>query len=167
MFDEWITQIAQYLSPKQIVNLKSLKFFLVNNNAVATAIGVIVAYSAWDLIQSLIGDIMLPGIYFLFFQRFLDNEFVSNMFEPVNRMNIPRFMKQLLSFTFAIFITYNIIVYPVTYFLGDLSKKSEEEKPSDSAQLPPLPIPDGNIVYKTLPEVKGITPISESFYGRL
>ena len=85
MFESWFN----YLNPQQLVDMQNFKKFLLDNNIIATTAGVLIAYSAWDFIQSFVGDLALPGIYFLFIQRFITNDFVSSVFEPVNRLNLP------------------------------------------------------------------------------
>jgi large-conductance mechanosensitive channel len=95
------------------------KQFIVGNNVISTIVGVIIAYSAWDFIQSLVGDIILPGMYFLFFQRmFRNSEFVSSVFEPVNKMNIPKFTKQLFSFIIVIVVIFLSIQYIANRVIG-------------------------------------------------
>lgn len=95
------------------------KQFIIGNNVISTIVGVIIAYSAWDFIQSLVGDIILPGMYFLFFQRmFRNSEFVSSVFEPVNKMNIPKFTKQLFSFFIVIIVTFLSIQYIANRVIG-------------------------------------------------
>jgi large-conductance mechanosensitive channel len=115
MFEDWLKNIT----PQRLISIQNLKKFMINNNVISTMVGVIVAYSAWDLIQSAVGDVILPGIYFLFFQRFFSNsEFISSMFEPVNRLNFPRFTKQLFSFLIVIFVTYLFIQHIVENWIG-------------------------------------------------
>ena len=60
--ESWI----EYLSPEQLIDYKNFQKFMVDNNAISTTVGVLVAYAAWNFIQSLVGDIALPGFYFLF-----------------------------------------------------------------------------------------------------
>ena len=98
------------LSGEQLINLEDFKKFILDNNIISVAVGVIIAYSAWDLIQSAVGDIILPGLHFTFLRHlFSTNEFVSSVFEPVNKLNIPRFTKQVLSFLIVILLTYLFI----------------------------------------------------------
>jgi large-conductance mechanosensitive channel len=97
-------------------DVASFQQFLFDNNILATTAGVLIAYSAWDLIQSLVGDLTLPAIYFVFIQRFISNKFVSKVFEPVNKMNIPKFISRLISFIIVILITFSTIQYIIANF---------------------------------------------------
>ena len=99
-----------------LYDVASFQQFLSDNNILATTAGVLIAYSAWDLIQSFVGDLTLPAIYFVFIQRFISNKFVSKVFEPVNKMNIPKFISRLISFIIVLVITFWTIHYIITNF---------------------------------------------------
>lgn len=90
--------------------------FLLNNNILATTAGVLIAYSAWDLIQSFVADLTLPAIYFIFIHRFIVNKFVSKVFEPVNKLNLPQFISRFISFVIVITFTFWTIQYIITNF---------------------------------------------------
>ena len=115
MFESWFN----YLNPQQLVDMQNFKKFLLDNNIVATTAGVLIAYSAWDFIQSFVGDLALPGIYFLFIQRFIKNDFVSSVFEPVNRLNLPKFITRSSSFAIVIIFTFLVIQYIIKNWLTD------------------------------------------------
>lgn len=114
IFENWF----YYLSPQQILDLENFKQFLISYNIVTTTVGVLIAYAAWDFIQSLIGDILLPGIYFLFFTHFISNKFISSVFEPVNKLNLPRFITRLLSFSIAVTVTFLFIQYIIKNWIN-------------------------------------------------
>ena len=91
--------LVHYIDPRNILNIAALKQFIISNSIIGTTVGVVVAYASWDLVRSLVGDILLPGVWFLFIHRFVgDNSFFTNVFEPVNKMNVPKFMKEFISF---------------------------------------------------------------------
>jgi large-conductance mechanosensitive channel len=115
MFESWF----DYLNPQQLVDMQNFKKFLLDNNIIATTAGVLIAYSAWDFIQSFVGDLALPGIYFLFIQRFISNDFVSSVFEPVNRLNLPKFITRSSSFAIVIIFTFLVIQYIIKNWLTD------------------------------------------------
>ena len=119
----FLTSWLQYLSPDQLIDMQNLKKFLMDNNIIATTAGVLIAYSAWDFIQSFVGDLILPGIYFLSIGRFVKNDFVSSVFEPVNRMNLPKFFTRLISFSVVLTFTFLFIQYIIKNWLNDNSKK--------------------------------------------
>ena len=109
------------------------KQFLIDNKVIGTVIGVIIAYSAWDLIQSLVGDIILPTIYFLIFQR-IHPKYTNGIFEPMNKLNIPNFIKEFLSFMVVLFVTFSLI-YQVLY--NDLLM---DDKQQNNEITPPPPV---------------------------
>jgi large-conductance mechanosensitive channel len=111
--DYWLN----YLSPEQFVDLQNFKKFLIDNNIIATTAGVLIAYSAWDFIQSFVGDLVLPGIYFLIIDRFISNGFVSSVFEPVNKLNLPKFFTRLISFSIVIIFTFLFIQFVIKHWI--------------------------------------------------
>jgi large-conductance mechanosensitive channel len=164
MFDYWL----QYLSPQQFLDLQNFKKFLLDNNIIATTAGVLIAYSAWDFIQSFVGDLVLPGIFFLFIQRFITNGFVSSVFEPVNRLNLPKFIARLISFTVVILFTFLFIQYVIKNWLTDKALSS----PDSQGNVPSPPIQgntvvQGNVIVNELP--RGLIQYSDftldSFQG--
>lgn len=124
-WDSWI----QYLSPQQFIDFQNFKKFLIDNNIIATTAGVLIAYSAWDFIQSFVGDLVLPGIYFLIIDRFISNGFVSSVFEPVNKLNLPKFITRLISFSIVIIFTFLFIQFVI---------KNWVNKDDTKIPLPPI-----------------------------
>jgi large-conductance mechanosensitive channel len=111
-----------------VANYDEFKNFLIDNRIITTLVGVIIAYSAWELIQSFVGDIILPTIYFLFLQR-ITNKNASNIFEPMNKLNIPNFIKELLSFIIVLMITFFMIFELMKNLLGnEVTEQEKEEK---------------------------------------
>jgi len=104
-----------------LFELNNFKQFLDDNKVIGTVIGVIIAYSAWDLIQSLVGDIILPTIYFLIFQR-INSKYTNGIFEPMNKLNIPNFIKEFLSFTMVLFVTFTVIYQIISNKLLDITQ---------------------------------------------
>ena len=134
----FLTSWLHYLSPDQLIDMQNLKKFLMDNNIIATTAGVLIAYSAWDFIQSFVGDLILPGIYFLIIGRFVKNDFVSSVFEPVNRMNLPKFFTRLISFSVVLTFTFLFIQYIIKNWLND-------SKDAVATITVPTPI-QGNVV---------------------
>jgi large-conductance mechanosensitive channel len=116
-FDSWL----RYLSPQQLIDMSTFKKFLLDNNIIATTAGVLIAYSAWDFIQSFVGDLILPGFYFLFISRFISNKFVSSIFEPMNRLNLSQFFTRLISFIVVIIFTFLFIQHIIKNWLTDIA----------------------------------------------
>jgi len=139
----FLTSWLQYLSPDQLIDMQNLKKFLLDNNIIATTAGVLIAYSAWDFIQSFVGDLILPGIYFLIIARFVKNDFVSSVFEPVNRLNLPKFITRFISFIVVLTFTFLFIQYIIKNWLNENAKK-------DAAATITLPPPtQGNVVIQS------------------
>ena len=115
----FLTSFLQYLSPGHFIDIQNFKKFLMDNNIIATTAGVLIGYSAWDFIQSFVGDLILPGIYFLIIGRFVKNDFVSSIFEPVNRLNLPKFFTRLISFSVVLIITFLFIQHIIKNWLND------------------------------------------------
>jgi len=129
-WDSWI----QYLSPQQFIDFQNFKKFLIDNNIIATTAGVLIAYSAWDFIQSFVGDLVLPGVYFLIIDRFISNGFVSSVFEPVNKLNLPKFITRLISFSIVIIFTFLFIQFVIKNWVN-----------KNDTQIPLPPINNNNI----------------------
>jgi large-conductance mechanosensitive channel len=104
------------------------KEFLNENKVVGTVIGVIIAYSAWELIQSLVGDIILPSAYLLIFQR-INTKYTSGIFEPMNKLNIPNFIKEVLSFFIVIFVTFTLVYHIIN---NNLLNNKVNEQPNEN-----------------------------------
>jgi len=120
MFDNnWIN----FFFPQYLIDFQNFKSFLIDNNIIATTTGVLIAYSAWDFIQSFVGDLVLPGIYFLVIGRFISNGFVSSVFEPVNKLNIPKFITRLISFSIVIIFTFLFIQFVIKNWINQNNTK--------------------------------------------
>ena len=111
-------------------DFKDFNNFLNDNKIIGTVIAVIIAYSAWDLIQSFVGDIALPTIYFLIFQR-INTKYTSMIFEPMNKLNVPKFIKEFLSFIIVLFVTFTLIYQILNNKLLDITKDNENENNHD------------------------------------
>lgn len=129
MFESWV----YYLNPQQLVDMQNFKMFLLDNNIIATTAGVLIAYSAWDFIQSFVGDLALPGIYFLFIKQFISNNFISSVFEPVNKLNLPKFITRLFSFVIVIIFTFLVIQYIIKNWLSDIIISNTTTLPTASS----------------------------------
>ena len=83
------------------MDFSSFGKFLVDYNIISTSAGVIVAYSAWDLIQSFVGDLSLPFLYYLYSSK--------------NNINLTKFISCFLSFIIVLIITFLSIQYIMNY----------------------------------------------------
>ena len=114
----------------------SFEKFLYENNILATTAGVLIAYSARDVIVSLVGDITLPAIYFIFVQRYFSNKFVSKVFEPVNKLDLPKFFSTLISFIIVLLITYLTIQYIISTLKSRGSSPAPEGTLDKNSNVP-------------------------------
>lgn len=102
----------------EIVDVSAFKQFLLNNNILATTAGVLIAYSAWDFIQSLVGDLLLPGFYYLFVSHVLTlSPTMSKVFKPVHKLDVSNFVARTLSFLLVIVLTFYTIQYIVGHWI--------------------------------------------------
>ena len=114
---QWLVNNYNYFAHNY--NFTNFKEFLVSNGIIGTAAGVIIAYAAWDLIKSLIGELILPGFYFLFIHPFIeDGSKVSLFFEPIEKINLPNVFKNVLSFFIMLVITFFIIHYITMHWIS-------------------------------------------------
>jgi hypothetical protein len=114
----------------------SFEKFLYENNILATTAGVLIAYSARDVIVSLVGDITLPAIYFIFVQRYFSSKFVSKVFEPVNKLDLPKFFSTLISFIIVLLITYLTIQYIISTLKLRTGSPTPEATPDKNRNAP-------------------------------
>jgi large-conductance mechanosensitive channel len=152
-FSSWL----QYLSPEQLIDMQNFKQFLLDNNIIATTAGVLIGYSAWDFIQSLVGDLILPGLYFLIVGRFIKSDFVSSVFEPVNKLNLPKFFTRLISFTFVIIFTFLFIQYVIKNWVNN--KVVSSAIPNHTPSL------EGNVAAKNMPPQVNLDQRSPTSYS--
>jgi len=114
--------------------LAKLKQFIVDNNIVGTSAGVCVALAAKDGIQSLVGDIIIPIIIMLLHALHIES---LSKFLPVNgsdKLNIPDFVKQMVTFILIIIISFVFVQFAFGYLLGiDSSNKDSSSTATDSA----------------------------------
>lgn len=122
--------LLEYLTPQQLIDFQNFKKFLIDNNVISTTVGVLIAYSAWNFIQSFVGDLTLPAIYYLFVGSFIKNEFVSSIFEPVKKLNLPKFFTELLSFLLIIIFTYLSIQYIIKNWMTTSTTINQNTTPT-------------------------------------
>jgi large-conductance mechanosensitive channel len=114
--------------------LAKLKQFVVDNNIVGTSAGVCVALAAKDGIESLVGDVIIPIIIMLLHALHIES---LSKFLPVKgseKLNIPDFIKQMVTFILIIIISFVFVQFAFGYLLGiDSSNKDSSSTATDSA----------------------------------
>ena len=114
---------------------RDLKSFVLGNNILTTMAGVTIAFSTGVMIRSLVGDIILPGLYLLIRRG---KPSVSGSFAPINRGNVDNYVKELVSWIFVIIFTFLIIEYLVKRMMlkqtaATAAKPSAPSKKDDGA----------------------------------
>ena len=111
-------------------NFDKFKQFIISNGIIGTAAGVIIAYAAWDLIKSLVGDLILPCFYFALIHPWLDKDVVSLIFAPIEKIDFPNFTKTVLSFVIMIIIAF----FSIHYITLNWIAKTEVAAPGPAEQ---------------------------------
>lgn len=94
-----------------LLNNEDFRKFVLDNNLISYSITWVVAITVALLIQSAVGDILLPTVYFSMVFLFSkigaeSNPIFSSVFEKVNKINIANFLKELISFFVVILLLF-------------------------------------------------------------
>jgi large-conductance mechanosensitive channel len=120
--------------------------FVVQNGIVSTTAAVVIAYSAWDFIKSFVGDLFLPGLYFTVIFPFVGekSDWHSVVFAPMEKLDIPNFLKNFISFFIVLFLTYYIIQNVVSKIIVAPPVRPTpvhvEEKPAEAKPAEEKPV---------------------------
>ena len=104
--------------------------FLVDNNIVGTAAGVSIALVTKDVIQSLVGDIIIPGIIFLLLK--LNIHSLTELLPGKSEFHFIDFIKEFISWLFVVIITFVFIKVAFQELLGISDSKSSGIKSNTS-----------------------------------
>lgn len=110
---------------------RELKGFIVGNNILTTMAGVTIAFSTGVMIRSFVGDIILPGLYFMIRRG---QPSLSGAFAPITRGNLDNFIKEIVSWIFVIIFTFVIVEYIVRRMV--LKEAPSSPKPAAPAANP-------------------------------
>ena len=129
----------------KIIDAERFKKFVIDNKLVSNAAGWIVAVSSTVLIQSTVGDVLLPTIYFciVFLMHkigfpYEEKSGYLSIFEKVNKINISNFLKEFISF--AIMLT--ILYYIITFVINNLIDEKGNYKQQSPNQISPTVSPN-------------------------
>jgi large-conductance mechanosensitive channel len=120
----------------QSVALDQLKKFIVENNIVGTSAGVCIALAVKDGIQSMVGDIIIPGLLIL--ARGLHIDFLKNYLPENGKTNldVSAFIKQMITFILVVIVSFAFVKLSFEYLLNikspsisDKTKEKNEKKP--------------------------------------
>jgi len=109
--------------------IEQLKKFIIDNGIIGTAAGVSIALVTKDVIQSLVGDIIIPGICVILLG--LNIKYVSSCLPGKTNFDITNFIKQFISWIFVIVITFLFIKIAFNSLLG-INDTSPTTKKDDS-----------------------------------
>lgn len=101
----------------QSQDLGQFKKFIVDNNIVGTSVGVCVGLAAKDLIQSIVGNIIIPALLIplqKFHIDFVKKYLPSN---GKNSLDVASFIKQAVTFTLVILTSFIFIKVVFGYLL--------------------------------------------------
>jgi large-conductance mechanosensitive channel len=102
------------------INYDQFKKFIKDNNVVGVAAGMIIALATKDLINTIIGNIVVPGINILLLMlnfKYL-SKFLPGKDSVKSKIDIIPFINALLSFVLTIFVTFLFILYTFNILLG-------------------------------------------------
>ena len=101
------------------INYEEFKKFINDNNVVGVAAGMIIALATKDLINTIIGNIVVPGINILLMLNFKYlSKFLPGKDSVKSKIDLIPFINALLSFVLTIFITFLFILYTFDILLG-------------------------------------------------
>ena len=108
------------------VNVKGdFKDFLVNNNILTVMAAVTIAFSTGIMIRSLVGNVILPGFYWLITKQGL---FIHSEFAPISAKNMSDFVGDAVSWVFVVIFTFLLIEYIIRRWLLKIPTNNVEDK---------------------------------------
>lgn len=100
----------------ELIDINDLKSFIIEHNLISYSVSWVVAVSFTLFIQSAVGDILLPSIYYIFqsikMALGFSNRIVSvesSLFEKVNKINVANFLKETISLFLILLVLYILI----------------------------------------------------------
>ena len=106
--------------------LDQLKQFIVDNNIVGTSAGVCIALATKDVIQSFVGEIIIPLVIILLHSLHID--LLAKYLPVKGGLNVTDFIKQLVTFVFITIISFIFVKFAFGYLLGIPGKNDDEKK---------------------------------------
>lgn len=99
----------------ELIDLNNLKAFILEHNLISYSVSWVVAVSFTLFIQSAVGDILLPSLYYIFQAIKLGlgftnrEETVDSIFEKVNKINVANFLKETITLFLILVVLYVLI----------------------------------------------------------
>ena len=107
---------------------EQLKKFIIDNGIIGTGAGVSIALVTKDIIQSLVGDIIIP--FFFFILTSLNITSVGKVLPGKTAVDFTNFVKMFISWIITIIITFLFVRVAFKQLLGvdDTDKAATQEK---------------------------------------
>lgn len=123
-----------------------IKKFVISNNIVGTSAGVCVALAAKDGIQSLVNDIIMPSILIVLSSLHIDSLKKYLPTKGATKLNVNNFIKQMITFTIIIVISFMFVKIAFGYLLGipEKTDPKQEVKPEAKQEVKPEAKPGNN-----------------------
>jgi large-conductance mechanosensitive channel len=108
------------------VNVRGdFKDFLVNNNILTMMAAVTIAFSTGIMIRSLVGNVVLPGFYWVIRRQGIP---ILAEFAPISATNMSEFLGDAVSWVFVVILTFLLIEYIIRRWLLKIPTNNVEEK---------------------------------------
>lgn len=104
-----------------------LRKFVVENNIVGTSAGVCIALATKDGIQSLVQDIIIPGIVILLHSLHVDWLTKILPIHGKSQLNVLNFVNQFVTWILIIIISFVFVKFAFEYLLGITNGKHEDK----------------------------------------
>jgi large-conductance mechanosensitive channel len=132
-----------------LLEIDEIRDFILENKIISAAVGWVIAISVAQTIQSAVGDIILPSVYFFImylsgFYHLSHLSKLSPIFEGSDKINIMRFLKEFISMVIVFIITFLVIKHLV-YTVIPLQNSQKMEESVGVAAAPPAPTPTPNL----------------------
>lgn len=115
------------------------KDFLVNNNILTVMAAVTIAFSTGLMMRSLVGNIILPGLYQAIFKK--GSPWLES-FSPISAGKVSDFIKDAVSWIFVILFTFLLIEYIIRRWLLKIPyKKPDAAVKQEASRPPPVVVP--------------------------
>jgi large-conductance mechanosensitive channel len=110
-----------------------LRKFVVDNNIVGTSAGVCIALATKDGIQSLVQDLIIPGIVILLHSLHVDWLTKILPVHGKSQLNVLNFINQLVTWFLIIIISFVFVKFAFEYLLGITNNKEDKSKTDSNA----------------------------------
>jgi large-conductance mechanosensitive channel len=119
----------QFSNPSQFKD--QIVQFIVEHKVIGSVVGVGIALASKDLIQSMVGDVVFPAIYYMLLR--MHGKYFTKILPDNTKFDMPSFIKHLITWIFVIIITYFFITIVFKMLLG-VNNPSPDKKKEDKQE---------------------------------